>query len=106
MSRITVSGDQGVGEVSMTEWVLSLSVVEGVLILGSGTTTTIKSSPNEVRYYRKKKRLTRYTKHCWRNIGHYKRTSTMWSRRKTMRFHGCVMCKETWTVSGTTKPMS
>jgi hypothetical protein len=63
MSRISVSRDQGVGEVSMTEYVLFISR-DGFLILYPGTITIIKSSPNEVKSYRKKILLIKYTKHC------------------------------------------
>lgn len=106
MSKISVSGDKGVGEVSMTELVLLFFLDLNESQSVSGTITTIKSSPNEVKFCLKKTHSIRFTKPCSKNIGHYKRTSTIWPRRKTMHFRGYVMCREMWTVSETTKPIS
>jgi hypothetical protein len=49
MSKISVSGDQGVGEVSMTEYVFLLFVVQRDVDVYSEMITTIKSSPNAVK---------------------------------------------------------
>lgn len=80
------ASQENIGEVTVSEYVVSLQVVILNADLEAEMITSTFCSQIEVGSSARKRPWRRCIKHCWRNTGHFKPTLTMQSRRKKMRW--------------------